>query len=66
MSLVDSIKAAAGDRHLTISELEKLAGLSENSIYRWDRTDPGHSKVVAVADALGISLDELRAEKRRK
>lgn len=66
MSLVERIKSAAARRHLSIAEVEKCAGLSENSIYKWNRTDPGHSKVVAVADALGISLDELRAEKRRK
>ena len=60
MSLVERIKSVAARSHLSIAEVEKKAGLSENSIYKWNRTDPGHSKVVAVADALGVSLDELR------
>ena len=60
MALVDRIKALALSKGLSIADLERRAHLSENSIYRWDRTDPGYSKVLAVADALGVSVDELR------
>ena len=60
MSLVSRIKELASLKDLSIADVERRAHLSENSIYKWDRVDPGYSKVVAVADVLGVMVDELR------
>lgn len=65
MGLVERIKEIAAQKGILIADLERTAGLSDNSIYRWDRTDPGHSKVVRVAEALGVSLDELHRKEEK-
>ena len=59
MGLYENIKRIAGERGMTIEELERKAEVSENDIYRWKKTSPAYSKVVRVADVLEVSLDEI-------
>ena len=58
-NLVRNIKVACADQGLTITELEKAAGLADNSIYKWQTTMPGIDKVKKVAFVLQIPVDEL-------
>lgn len=59
MKLVENIKRVCAARKITVLDLEKAAGLPKNSIYKWDAHSPAYYKVVAVADILQCSLDEL-------
>lgn len=59
MELLDKIKNICADQDLSIPELEMKAGISENSLYRWNDVTPGIDKVKKVADALGLSVDDL-------
>lgn len=50
------------ERNLPIYRLEKAAGLSKSSIGKWAHTSPSIDKVVKVAAALGVTIDELLSE----
>lgn len=39
--------------------MEQKAGLAGKTIFRWDKTSPSIEKVAAVADVIGVSVDEL-------
>ncbi len=56
MSIVDRIKQAAQEQKVSITAMEKQLSLSPKSIYRWDRSEPSISKVVAVANYLHVPL----------
>ena len=59
MSLIDNVLKTCSDKNLTVSELEKQAGLAENSIYRWRDHVPAVNRVQRVAEVLGVTVDEL-------
>ena len=62
MSLVKNIKGYCKLYAISIAELERRAGISKNSIFRWDRKPPGVEKVKRVADELGVTVDALLEE----
>lgn len=45
---------------MTKVDLQKSTGLHKRSIESIRYHDPGFSKMVKIADALGVSLDEFR------
>lgn len=51
----------------TLAELAEAAGLSKRAVREFEagRTNPSLTTVVGIADALGVSLDELVAAARR-
>ena len=51
------------ERGITVAELERKAGLKPRTIYKWDKNKPSFDKAVAVADALGVKVDELVRQK---
>lgn len=62
------IDELAGRRSLTIYDLAKLSGISVPSIHRLAtirQPDPKVSTVVALAEALGVTVDELLATPAR-
>jgi|GEM_PF-2619947 hypothetical protein len=59
MNLYDNIVYLANLKNLTIKEIEFRAGLSNGSIRRWNEIDPGISKVGAVANILGTSVESI-------
>ena len=59
MNLYDNIVYLANLKNLTIKEIEFRAGLSNGSIRRWNEIDPGISKVEAVANLLGTSVESI-------
>lgn len=59
MNLYDNIVYLANLKNLTIKEIEFRAGLSNGSIRRWNETDPGISKVGAVANILGVNIESI-------
>lgn len=46
----------------TVYWLSKQSGISDNALYSYKKNgvEPTFSKVCRIADALGVSLDELR------
>lgn len=63
------IDELASRRSLTLYDLAKLSGVSAPSIHRLAtvrQPDPKISTVVALAEALGVTVDELLAHPGRK
>lgn len=50
------------ERSLTIYRLSKMTGISDNTLrnYRTKRSDPSFTNACKIADALKVSLDDLR------
>nr|DAS92084.1 MAG TPA: helix-turn-helix domain protein [Caudoviricetes sp.] len=59
MNIYDNIVYLANLKNLTIKDLEFRAGISNGSIRRWNDIDPGISKVKAVANVLGVSIENI-------
>ena len=59
MNIYDNIVYLANLKNLTIKDIEFRAGISNGSIRRWNEIDPGISKVRAVANVLGISIENI-------
>lgn len=55
----DRIKALAKERGLSIAEVERRAGLSPNTIKKWDRSVPSVNKVASVAKCLGVTIENI-------
>jgi len=60
MTLFERVKNIAQKRGMSIAEVERKSGLSENYLYTWKKTDnPRKTTVESVANTLGVSTDEL-------
>lgn len=59
MNIYDNIVYLANLKKLTIKDIEFRAGISNGSIRRWNEIDPGISKVRAVANVLGVSIENI-------
>lgn len=57
--LYDNIKAICDKKKLTISWVEKEAGLSNGTIGKWRETGAVVNNVYAVAKVLNVSVEEL-------
>lgn len=57
--MLENIKRLCAERGISLSELERLSGLSRNTVGKWDENRPSVDKAKAVADCLGVPLDEL-------
>lgn len=60
--MVSKIKRLCKEKSLSIAELQREIGLGVNAIARWDKNRPSVDKVKAVADRLGVTVDELLKE----
>lgn len=61
--LVSNIKRICGEKGISISTMEKDLLFSQGLISRWSRMNPSITKIISVADYLGVSLDELVGRK---
>lgn len=57
--IADKIKDLCKDRNLSVRELERRAGLGDNSISKWNRSSPTLSSLAKVASVLEVSVPEL-------
>jgi transcriptional regulator with XRE-family HTH domain len=55
----DRVKALCDERGLSISQLETMAGLGNGTIGGWRVSVPAVDTVKRVADALGITVNDL-------
>lgn len=67
-NLYERVKRLAKERNISIYRLEKEAGLAPSGIAKWSKNMPTLRNAFAVADVLGISVDELigRTDKDRQ
>lgn len=62
MAIVKKIQELCKERGMTIPKLEKEAGFSNGSIYKWDTNTPGIDRIQKVAKCFGVSIDFLIQE----
>lgn len=60
--LLHKIQTLCKEKNVALTNVERLAGLSANSIYRWDESMPSADKLVKVARILGTTAEELLKE----
>lgn len=59
MNIKEKIKIICDEKGITFKELDKLSGLPQGSITRWNTNTPSIDKVASVAKILGVSIDYL-------
>ena len=57
--LFDRIKNICSERGMSISYLERTAGLGNGTIDGWNDSSPRLDNIIAVSKVLGVSIDEL-------
>ena len=57
--IFDNIQAMAKKKKLSINELEKKAGVSIGSTYKWNTVSPTIKNLEKVSVALGCTIEEL-------
>lgn len=57
--LYEVVKKVAKNRGISISQIEKEAGLARSSICKWKKNSPSIANLKKVADVLGMSTSEL-------
>lgn len=64
--IYDKVKRLCGEKHFTVSAVEKLAGLGNGTISKWNTVSPTAKSVSKVAGVLGCTVDELLREEPEK
>lgn len=57
--MYENIKRLCREKHMTVFDLEKAAGLPFNTITKWGKHSPSIDKVQRAAEALDVKVDEL-------
>lgn len=60
--LLKNIRKLCQNRQTTVAQLEREIGLSNGTISKWASSSPTVNNLKAVADYLGVTMDELLAE----
>ena len=63
MTIFDRVKSFADARKMSLPQLARMAGLSENAIYNWKTHTPTDATLRSIAHVLGITYDELVGNK---
>lgn len=53
--MFERIMELCREKHITICRLEIMAGLSNGTVRRWDKSFPRMNSLIAVANALGVT-----------
>lgn len=59
MQLYKNIEQICKDKNIPVAKLEREAGIPNGTLRRWGTISPGIKSVIAVADYLDVSIDEL-------
>ena len=65
MQLGSRVKELCRERNISVAKIERMAGIPEKSISKWDTNIPSFDKVERVVNAFGISFDEFMGEGRK-
>lgn len=57
--MYDKIRELARERGISIPKLEKVCGLSNGAISKWDKSSPSVKNIKPVADYLGVTIEFL-------
>lgn len=60
-----AIKVLCEKRGISVTSIEKKAGLSNGSISKWDNSAPQIDNLKKVADILGVKVDTILKEAKR-
>lgn len=60
--IFDLILKKATEKSISINSLEKQAGLSTGSVYKWNSVSPTARSLKKVADVLGCTVDDLLSD----
>lgn len=60
--MYSKIKMLCKKNNISVTELERTLEFSRGSICKWDANIPSITKVKAVADYFGVTVDELMKE----
>ena len=63
MGIYKNIQNVCREKGMTINGLEAQLGFGRGSIYKWDEHTPSIARVKDVADVLGVTVDDLIADK---
>lgn len=58
MLIGSRVKELCAERDISVAKIERMAGIPEKSISKWDKNTPSFDKVQRVLDALEISYEE--------
>ena len=61
--LFERITKLCNENGMTIARLEKEAGLGNATVRGWKNSEPTVKNLKAVADVLGVTVDDLLADK---
>jgi transcriptional regulator with XRE-family HTH domain len=61
MSIVERIRTEGAKKNLSISSIEKMAGISNGTISKWDKSTPSSDKLYKVSTLLNCSMEYLFA-----
>ena len=59
MNILMNVKEIADRKGLSLSQIEKRAGLSHGVIRRWDTRNPSAENVLKVSKVLGVNIYSL-------
>ena len=62
MQIYTKIKKICKEKKLSIAYVEAKAGISNGAIGKWKKSSPNSQNLKAVADVLGVTVDELLKE----
>lgn len=62
LRLLNNVRDICKRKGVTITDLEKRAGMADNSLFKWAYSSPSIEKVAAVAAELEVTVDDLLAE----
>lgn len=60
--IYDTIKAICEEKGMSVSQLEKKAGLTNGSISKWNNHIPQADRLQAVAKVLKVKMEKLLKE----
>ena len=64
--IFDRIKKICKEKGISVTSVEKKAGLSHAAIRKWNKSSPTVESLQAVAKVLDVTLDKLVEEEMRK
>lgn len=57
--LYENIKRISREKKIPVEKIEEVAQITKGSLCKWRDSKPSYDKVIAVADLLEVSIDEL-------